>query len=110
MHPGLGRRDRLPGWPLLVCALESILNTILGSGSIAEHCCQRAQDLAVRRLVQPVEVRFVARFIVGGERAGDVGRGTDFGHVLMSLPLLGWLSVSDFLQLTFASGLLRRRR
>src|SRR6266567_7021293 len=70
MHPRLCGSDWLPGGPLLVRALESVLGAVLGGCSVTEQRGKGAQDLAIGRLVQTLEVRFVSRLVIVGERAG----------------------------------------
>src|SRR5207249_3814405 len=69
MHPRLGGSDWLPGGPFLVSALESVLNAVLGCRSIAQHRRERAEDLAVGGVVQPLEVGFVSSLVCACESA-----------------------------------------
>src|SRR5207249_2152593 len=47
VHPGLRGRDRLPGVPFLVGALESVLAAVFRCRPVTEHRRQRAEDAAV---------------------------------------------------------------
>src|SRR5216684_5279281 len=64
VDPGLSRRDGLPRAPFLVGALERVLGAVLRRGSIAQHGGQRAKNLAVRRLVQALEISLVSRRVL----------------------------------------------
>src|SRR5712692_5182194 len=89
VHPCFGRRDRLPGSPLFVSALECVLRAVLGGRSIAEHGGQRAEDLSVRRLVETFEICFVAGF-VRVRRLACVSRRLRgrLGHSVQSPPVI----------------------